>query len=293
MALIPYDNVPKPEGQSEPPLVLAGLPAQEFYCGDERCDCATANLLIANIPLAVDLGTARVDFVDGKQENQARAELAATVRATLEQGGIQTLRAHYAKTREFGRMHHFRYLDWTQLKAGEFVAWQQVFRAEPVPLFTLTLNAAPPAEGTEPAPPPQIHIGLADNYCVEPRCDCKRVVWTVLTAPRPDSSAIQTLGQVSYSFVTKEQAVTQVSPSVNPNQLYLLVHSLLKNKPDLASLYEQRYDLLRHEVTPLLAAQRREKSQVRANPTVGRNDACPCGSGKKYKKCHGAAAEKR
>jgi len=23
---------------------------------------------------------------------------------------------------------------------------------------------------------------------------------------------------------------------------------------------------------------------------VGRNDPCPCGSGKKYKKCHGAAA---
>ena len=24
-------------------------------------------------------------------------------------------------------------------------------------------------------------------------------------------------------------------------------------------------------------------------PEVGRNDPCPCGSGKKYKKCHGAA----
>jgi preprotein translocase subunit SecA len=23
---------------------------------------------------------------------------------------------------------------------------------------------------------------------------------------------------------------------------------------------------------------------------VGRNELCPCGSGKKYKKCHGAAA---
>ncbi|MFN2460106.1 MAG: SEC-C metal-binding domain-containing protein [Candidatus Velthaea sp.] len=23
---------------------------------------------------------------------------------------------------------------------------------------------------------------------------------------------------------------------------------------------------------------------------VGRNDLCPCGSGKKYKRCHGAAA---
>jgi len=28
---------------------------------------------------------------------------------------------------------------------------------------------------------------------------------------------------------------------------------------------------------------------VRAGPKVGRNDPCPCGSGKKYKKCCGAA----
>jgi len=28
----------------------------------------------------------------------------------------------------------------------------------------------------------------------------------------------------------------------------------------------------------------------RREPKVGRNDPCPCGSGKKYKKCHGAAA---
>jgi hypothetical protein len=28
---------------------------------------------------------------------------------------------------------------------------------------------------------------------------------------------------------------------------------------------------------------------VKAEPKVGRNDPCPCGSGKKYKKCHGKA----
>jgi uncharacterized protein len=27
---------------------------------------------------------------------------------------------------------------------------------------------------------------------------------------------------------------------------------------------------------------------VRKAETPGRNDLCPCGSGKKYKKCHGA-----
>ncbi|MGA3065929.1 MAG: SEC-C metal-binding domain-containing protein [Tepidisphaeraceae bacterium] len=32
------------------------------------------------------------------------------------------------------------------------------------------------------------------------------------------------------------------------------------------------------------------KPIVRETPKVGRNDLCPCGSGKKYKKCHGANA---
>jgi preprotein translocase subunit SecA len=32
------------------------------------------------------------------------------------------------------------------------------------------------------------------------------------------------------------------------------------------------------------------KTIIRAGPKVGRNDPCPCGSGKKYKKCHGMAA---
>jgi preprotein translocase subunit SecA len=32
------------------------------------------------------------------------------------------------------------------------------------------------------------------------------------------------------------------------------------------------------------------KTVHREGPKVGRNDPCPCGSGKKYKKCHGAGA---
>ncbi|MGD0955488.1 MAG: preprotein translocase subunit SecA [Candidatus Acidiferrales bacterium] len=37
-------------------------------------------------------------------------------------------------------------------------------------------------------------------------------------------------------------------------------------------------------------AQAEAPKPVRAGAKVGRNDPCPCGSGKKYKKCHGAAA---
>ncbi len=35
-----------------------------------------------------------------------------------------------------------------------------------------------------------------------------------------------------------------------------------------------------------------QKPAQRDASKVGRNDACPCGSGKKYKRCHGAAAQR-
>jgi preprotein translocase subunit SecA len=38
------------------------------------------------------------------------------------------------------------------------------------------------------------------------------------------------------------------------------------------------------------AAGSSEPTQRNAGSKVGRNDPCPCGSGKKYKKCHGAEA---
>jgi preprotein translocase subunit SecA len=30
-----------------------------------------------------------------------------------------------------------------------------------------------------------------------------------------------------------------------------------------------------------------KQEPIRAKPKIGRNDQCPCGSGKKYKQCHG------
>jgi preprotein translocase subunit SecA len=33
------------------------------------------------------------------------------------------------------------------------------------------------------------------------------------------------------------------------------------------------------------------RAPASAAPKIGRNDPCPCGSGKKFKKCHGAALE--
>ena len=36
--------------------------------------------------------------------------------------------------------------------------------------------------------------------------------------------------------------------------------------------------------------EQQKREPIRAEKTVGRNDPCPCGSGKKYKNCHGQNA---
>jgi len=58
--------------------------------------------------------------------------------------------------------------------------------------------------------------------------------------------------------------------------------------PDAEGLAASHAEQERAANTPV-AAPSKPATVRRAEPKVGRNDPCPCGSGKKYKRCHGAA----
>ena len=48
---------------------------------------------------------------------------------------------------------------------------------------------------------------------------------------------------------------------------------------------------LRFTAPPKSGAPQRPQTVKRSEKKIGRNDPCPCGSGKKYKKCHGSPAK--
>ena len=59
--------------------------------------------------------------------------------------------------------------------------------------------------------------------------------------------------------------------------------------PDFARALERRQERQQRDLQYQTGAGQAEAPKpVRAGAKVGRNDPCPCGSGKKYKKCHGA-----
>lgn len=56
----------------------------------------------------------------------------------------------------------------------------------------------------------------------------------------------------------------------------------------LSAMYEQEQSAAVQSIASLRAASRRESGTVSGMAKkIGRNDPCPCGSGKKYKRCHG------
>jgi preprotein translocase subunit SecA len=59
--------------------------------------------------------------------------------------------------------------------------------------------------------------------------------------------------------------------------------------PDAQGLASSHAQQEKAANTPVSAPDARPTTVRRNQPKVGRNDPCPCGSGKKYKKCHGAA----
>ena len=66
-----------------------------------------------------------------------------------------------------------------------------------------------------------------------------------------------------------------------------------EQRQDMSKYREQKVDLNDPNQQAAAAQDTREQPRrepIRAEKTVGRNDPCPCGSGKKYKNCHGRNA---
>jgi preprotein translocase subunit SecA len=74
-------------------------------------------------------------------------------------------------------------------------------------------------------------------------------------------------------------------PSQDPDQVK---EAERRRQIDMSNLRTSKSDFSQYSSTGGGDPDRRQKTEpVRVEKKVGRNDPCPCGSGKKYKQCHG------
>jgi len=156
---------------------------------------------------------------------------------------------------------------------------------------------------------------VGDEYCVQPGCDCTEVL---LAFFQPGDHAAAVKGTLPvpdlcmfFNYKTGRFQVETAKPGCPTDRL---ISALRKTCPSLGEDLAQRHRQLQHLGRRLIVKSRRnskpsnlrlwdkgpqadrpDSSQAAARPNApaaGRNDPCPCGSGKKYKKCCMAADER-
>ncbi|MCO4787421.1 MAG: SEC-C domain-containing protein, partial [Marinomonas atlantica] len=91
---------------------------------------------------------------------------------------------------------------------------------------------------------------------------------------------------------------TSMLERIKHDVISLISRVELRAQEDVEAVEEQRRQSgdveLQHEQTDAMTGEAEPEEQQQAQPMirdgrkVGRNEPCPCGSGKKYKQCHGA-----
>jgi hypothetical protein len=127
---------------------------------------------------------------------------------------------------------------------------------------------------------------LDDQHCVCATCSCQEAVLSFvelrLDTP-PSDAGVEPALSIRYAYDTGQiEPLSGAEDNEWSGQAF--VEALKKALPDLDAVLAERQALLRRLYRRAL---RRKTIRLEA-PKAGRNDPCPCGSGKKYKKCCGA-----
>lgn len=180
--------------------------------------------------------------------------------------------------------------DWSREQAEfpfeDIERWSQLVPLRDVIPFMPHLT--PPADGER-------EFTIDDQYCVLPSCDCTESVVALLTygSPDPSTSRIQAEPLVDFQIDWQRNRwrVAGQTRRLTAAEEQLRDRLLAAN-PDLLVELRRRQEIMRKLYEVSVAAWRAETGRVplRAGPRIGRNDPCPCGSGKKYKRCCGNPA---
>jgi hypothetical protein len=136
--------------------------------------------------------------------------------------------------------------------------------------------------------------GVVESYCPDPTCDCRRVMLNILGGRLPG----RILATISYAFDPDDEMPGPFLDPINPQSEYAaailpMIAELLLADPAYVARLGRHYAMVKQAAAdpehPAYAALRAATTGegIGAPPGVDRNAPCPCGSGRKFKHCHG------
>jgi hypothetical protein len=159
--------------------------------------------------------------------------------------------------------------DWSSWEQGELISWNDIFPDDRQIVLNENKN----------------RILIDDQYCITPGCTCKNITVSFISIGSKNKG--QNLGAMFID--TEKWQVDYVEPAAGTeDKLIKLWQKIQKKYPSIKKTLLERMDEMKtigKEITRLSGNMRIAPLKNHLNKKVGRNEPCPCGSGKKYKKC--------
>lgn len=190
----------------------------------------------------------------------------------------EKLLSHFIKAKAYGKKNYLEYISESTVKMileGDMLGYSEIFGSCDIDKFSFEYN------DTE-------KWFFNDQYCSNPKCLCNEVVLTFYKidiskkTQEQDFAVRMSLKNFTYNIEYNKFGADKISEVIN---------YLKANRPEVFRILKRRYDEIKSaskEVIKKFALE--EKKEKLSNVKIGRNDSCPCGSGKKYKKCCGGQA---
>lgn len=135
----------------------------------------------------------------------------------------------------------------------------------------------------------ELELYVDDQYCINPKCDCDAVRLVFLKI-NEETRIVNILFSISVPFQDEIEIDDNIT-RYTKEEIKKIYYHWLKSDPEIIDILETRYTMMKEVGKRLIAKHLSKKPHNHTagvgQKKIGRNDPCPCGSGKKYKKCCG------
>ena len=267
----------------------------EYYCVNPQCPCRSVQLdLVPKSKSTNKPASFRFNFDTGAVDGVGVEEIPEEFKALAEEFSRDTpesfrdvFRKHSREAKKFGARLYNLALAYDNFREGAMVCYCDLY---------------PDAEAWQFSYKNK-QIIVTDDYCAQPNCNCQDVVLTFCRSDVGKRDIVEPL----FAMRLKEgNRFEEEERDVGYDEMNRLMKAFQVEVPDLQQEVLRRLRKVK-ERGRILAKERISGRQVQrvlgstssepealqssepviVKEKVGRNEPCPCGSGKKYKKCCG------
>jgi len=290
-SVLPYQNILEKDGGKDYTVVRfdnykSNVLITERYCTNPGCTCTEVCLTfieideqanpieqLFSISLDIDTWEIKEKNIDSKDINAE--EIIKEFMDSLDEDLKVKFRSHLCQAKEYGGKHYLDHIPKELVKEiikGTTIGYSEIYGPKDSEKFIFLYNELD-------------EYLIDDQYCMQPKCLCNGVILSFISI-NTNKELQKPKFVIRLNINNYKYEVEEIN--CQRDEMESVIKYVFQNKPEMLKLLKKRYGEMKTAGREAVNKYKQD-GQLQMEPVlkVSRNDPCPCGSGKKYKKCCG------